>query len=126
MKKKIGILVILFSMIITWTLWIFINPTRDISIMSGYSQLLAALALVAFGFINFISTRHKILDYLFDGLDKSYIYHKYLSISALILVILHNITIGIGKDAERLAGNRIPKDPYNMYGSFSMYLFIIF
>jgi len=87
MKKKFGILVILFSMIITWTLWLLIKPTRDISIMSGYSQLLAAFALVAFGFINFISTRHKILDYLFDGLDKSYIYHKYLSISALVLAV---------------------------------------
>src|SRR5471030_1547802 len=125
MKKKIGILVILFSMIITWILWLLINPTRDISIMSGYSQLLAAFALVAFAFINFISTRHKILDYLFDGLDKSYIYHKYLSISALLLVIVHNITINIGKQSERAAGIKIPRDPYAMYGSFSLYLFII-
>ena len=125
MKKKLGIVVILLSMIITWILWLFIKPTRDISIMTGYSQLLAAFALVAFAFINFISTRHKILDYLFDGLDKSYIYHKYLSISALILVIIHNITIGIGKDSERAAGIKIPRDPYAMYGSFSMYLFII-
>jgi len=125
MKKKLGIVVIMLSMIITWILWLFIKSTRDISIMTGYSQLLASLALVAFAFINFISTRHKSLDYLFDGLDKSYIYHKYLSISALILVIIHNITIGIGKDSERAAGIRAPRDPYAMYGSFSMYLFII-
>ena len=125
MKKKLGIVVIMLSMIITWILWLFIKSTRDISMMTGYSQLLASLALVAFAFINFISTRHKSLDYLFDGLDKSYIYHKYLSISALILVIIHNITIGIGKDSERAAGIRAPRDPYAMYGSFSMYLFII-
>ena len=125
MKKKLGIIVILLSMIITWILWLFIKPTRDISMMSGYSQLLASLALVAFGFINFISTRHKSLDYLFDGLDKSYIYHKYLSISALILVVIHNITIGIGKKSERAAGIKIPRDPSAMFGTFSMYLFII-
>lgn len=112
-------------MIITLILWLLIKPTRDISTMSGYSQLLAAFALVAFCFINFISTRHKLLDHLFDGLDKSYIYHKFLSISALTLVIIHNITIEIGKGIERAQGIRIPRDPYAMYGSFSLYLFVI-
>jgi len=126
MKKKSGILMILLSMVITWLVWIFVKPTREISIMTGYSQLLASLALVAFAFVNFISTRHKSLDYFFDGLDKSYIYHKYLSISALILVVVHNITIGIGKDMERATGIRAPKDPYAMFGSFSMFLFIFF
>lgn len=125
MKKRLGIGLISSSFIITWILWLLIKPIREISVMSEYSQLLAAFALVAFGFINFISTRHKILDYLFDGLDKSYVYHKYLSISALILVIIHNITIEIGKGIERAQGIPIPRDPYAMYGAFSMYLFII-
>ena len=125
MKKRLGIGLILSSGIMTWIVWLLIKPTRDISTMSEYSQLLAAFALVAFCFINFISTRNKILDRLFDGLDKSYIYHKYLSISALILVIIHNITIEIGKGIERAQGIPIPKDPYAMYGAFSMYLFII-
>ena len=126
MKKKLGAIAIFASMIITFILWLLIKPIREISTVSGYSQLLAAFALVAFGFINFISTRHKILDHLFDGLDKSYIYHKYLSISALILVIVHNVTIGMGKDIERSQGIKIPKDPYAMYGSFSMGLFVVF
>lgn len=125
MKKKPGILLILFSMIITWALWVFIKPTREISTLSEYSQLIASFALVAFALINFISTRNKILDVLFDGLDKSYIYHKYLSISALVLVIIHNITIELGKGIERSQGIPIPRDPYAMYGAFSMYLFII-
>ncbi len=124
-KKYGGIITILVSLIITWILWLFISPTREVSPMSEYSQLLASFALVAFTFINFISTRHKILDVLFDGLDKSYIYHKYLSISALILVICHNITIGVGESLERAQGIKIPRDPYAMYGAFSMYLFII-
>jgi predicted ferric reductase len=124
MKKKLGIIIILLSMLITWISWLFIAPIREISAISGYSQLLASFSLVAFAFINFISTRHKILDNLFDGLDKSYIYHKYLSISAFLLVIFHNITIDIGRRTERASGIRIPKDPYAMFGTFSMYLFI--
>lgn len=67
MKKRVGIGLILFSIIITWLLWLFIKPTREISMMSEYSQLLAAVALVGFTFVNFISTRHKILDYLFKA-----------------------------------------------------------
>lgn len=124
MKKKLGITIILLSMAITWITWLFIEPTREISAMTGYSQLLASFSLIAFAFINFISTRHKILDNLFDGLDRSYIYHKFLSISALILVICHNITMDIGKRAERVAGIKRIKDPYAMFGTFSMYLFI--
>lgn len=125
MKKRLGMGLILSSFIMTWILWLVITPTRNISSMSEYSQLIAAFALVSFGLINFISTRHKVLDYLFNGLDKSYLYHKYLSISALILVIIHNITIEIGKGIERAQGIPIPRDPYAMYGAFSMYLFII-
>ncbi|WP_297429492.1 ferric reductase-like transmembrane domain-containing protein [Clostridium sp.] len=125
MKKRLGIVLIILFMAITWIFWLMVQPTRTISSMTGYSQLLAAFALVAFAFINFISTRHGILDNLFDGLDKSYIYHKYLSISALILVIIHNITISIGKRDERTLGIRGVRDPYAMYGTFSMYLFII-
>ncbi|OOM16128.1 ferredoxin reductase family protein [Clostridium saccharobutylicum] len=125
MKNKSGNIIILSTMILTWILWLFAKSTRDISSMSGYSQLIASFALVAFAFVNFISTRHKVLDYLFDGLDKSYIYHRYLSILALILVVIHNITISMGKHIEISQGIRIPKDPYAMYGAFSMYLFII-
>lgn len=125
MKNKLGIIVILFSIVITWVFWLFIEPTRTISGISQYSQLLAAFALVGLAVINFISTRHKALDKMFNGLDTSYIYHKYLSITVLIIIIIHNITIEIGKKSEIAAGISISRDPYAMYGAFSMYLFII-
>lgn len=125
MKRKSGILVILLSIVITAILWVGAKPTRTIPAVTEYSELLAAFALVAFAFINFISTRHRFLDDLFDGLDKSYIYHKYLSISALVLVVIHNITISIGKKVQISSGIKIPRDPYAMYGSFSLYLFVI-
>jgi predicted ferric reductase len=125
MRKRLGIILITLSMLITLVFWLMIKPTREISAMSGYSQLIASFALVAFAFINFISTRHKILDDLFDGLDKSYIYHKFLSILALVLVVIHDITIGVGRRIERSQGIRIPRDPYAAYGSFSLYLFVI-
>lgn len=125
MRKKSGILIIILSMLVTAILWVGAKPTRTIPAVTQYSELLASLALIAFAFINFISTRNKILDDIFDGLDKSYIYHKYLSVSALLLVVIHDIAIGIGKRVQRSEGIRIPRDPYAMYGSFSLYLFVI-
>lgn len=124
MKKQKGIMFILVTMLLTLIFWSFVRPTSDIPAVSQYSQLFASFALAAFAWINFISTRNGILDNLFDGLDKSYIFHKYLSISALALVVVHNITISAGKRIEILNGQTIPRDPYAMYGSFSMYLFI--
>ncbi|GKX67403.1 ferredoxin reductase family protein [Inconstantimicrobium mannanitabidum] len=125
MKKKSGLFIILVSMLITVVFWLFIKPTRDIPLISQYSQLLASFALVGFCIINFISTRHRVLDKLFNGLDRSYIYHKVLSISVLIMIVVHNVSIGMGKDIIRQSGNRVPRDPYAMYGSFSLYLFVI-
>lgn len=125
MKKKSGILIILFSILVTYIFWIFIKPTRNIPVISEYSQLIASFALVALGWINFISTRHKILDDLFYGLDKSYIYHKYLGIFMLVMVIFHDKTMSMGKRQEILAGVHIPRDPYAMYGTFSLYLFVL-
>lgn len=123
MKKNTGILFISISILLTWIFWMLVKPTRNIPMISQYSQLIASFAMAAFAMINFISTRHSILDYIFDGLDKSYIYHKYLSISALLLVVIHNITIGMAKRIQFSEGIRI-RDPYAMYGSFSLYLFV--
>lgn len=125
MKKKLGILIIIFSVLITYIFWIFIKPTKNIPVISQYSELIASFALVALAWINFISTRHKVLDDLFDGLDKSYIYHKYLGILMLIMLIIHDETMGLGKRQELLAGGVIPHDPYAMYGSFGLYLFVL-
>ncbi|MDT8716830.1 ferric reductase-like transmembrane domain-containing protein [Clostridium sp. 19966] len=125
MKKKLGILIILLSVIITYVFWSFETPTRVIPLVTQYSQLLASISMIFFAAINFISTRHEVLDKLFDGMDKSYIYHKYLSMSALLLVFMHDLTISIGKRVQHQDGIRIPRDPYAMFGSFSLYLFII-
>ncbi len=125
MKKRLGIILILITIIVTWMFWIFIEPSRAIPRISEYSQFIACCALVLLGWINFISTRHKALDTLFNGIDKSYIYHKYLSITVFIMVFAHNLMIGMAKRSEILAGKTIPRNHFAMYGAFSMYLFLI-
>lgn len=123
MRKKYGNLIIIFSILVTLALWLLVKPTRNISLLSQCSELLASIALVGFALINFISTRSKILDNIFDGLDKSYIYHRYLSISTLVILLIHDLTISIGR---RIGGTKVHYDKVGaLIGSFSLYLFII-
>lgn len=97
MKKYLGFISIIACMLITILFWSFSQPSKNIWIYREISQLVAALMLVGFTWINFISTRHRILDSLFNGLDKSYIYHKYLSIISVLLIFVHVELLGFGR-----------------------------
>ncbi|PJI08642.1 MULTISPECIES: ferredoxin reductase family protein [Clostridium] len=126
MRKKYGNLIIIFSILVTLALWLFVKPTRNISLLSQYSELLASIALVGFALINFISTRSKILDKIFHGIDKSYIYHRYLSISVLVILLIHDLTISIGKRIGKMGGIKVHYDKVGaLMGSLSLYLFVI-
>lgn len=124
MQKKSGLLLILCSFIITFVFWLFVQPINSIPIASQYSQLMGILALVGFAWVNFISTRHSILENWFNGLDKTYLYHKYLSIISLILVFIHKILIDIGKREAFSQGLARDRNPFGGIGSISMMLFI--
>lgn len=97
MHIRIGPLLIALSFIFTCIVWSFVEPIKNVSIYRQYSQLLASIIIVALAWINFISTRHRLIDTLFNGLDKSYLYHKYLSILSLALIWVHKLTVGLGK-----------------------------
>ena len=133
MRKRLGFLLILLSFILTYICWLFVQPLISVSISRQYSELIAGMALVRFSWVNFISTRNPILEKCFNGLDKSYIYHKYLSIISLILVIIHTQLLG-GDRGETITssatvqtlsqGTRNGSHIFKTFGSISMYLFI--
>ena len=136
MRKKLGVLLVLFSFILTYICWLFVQPLNSIPLARQYSQLIAAMALVGFAWVNFISTRNLILEKFFDGLDKSYIYHKFLSIISLVLVIIHTQLLDAGGRGETVSastsatvqtlsqGARNSSHIFKTFGSISMYLFI--
>lgn len=125
LKGKLGIFSIFFSVLITIMFWSFEQPVKDLAFIGQVSQLLGTLALLGFAWNNFISTRQPILDKLFDGLDQSYIYHKYLSIISLALAMVHAMTIGMSKAQNLAPGTRPVKSIFIVLGSPSMTLFII-
>lgn len=91
MKKYYGIIIVLTFLLI-WIFWCFEALSKPVYGYRGYSQLIASTALITFTWIFYISTRHRLIDKIFYGLHKSYIYHKYLSIMAIVLIWVHIFT----------------------------------
>jgi len=121
MKKILGFSLILFSFILIYICWSFVQPLSSISVARQYAQLIAGMALLGFAWVNFMSTRNSILEKCFNGLDKTYVYHKYLSIISLLLVIIHTQLLD-GGGGRRESGSN--SHIFKTFGSISMYLFI--
>jgi predicted ferric reductase len=96
MKKYKGIISILITFLLTYIFWSFEQPLKQVSVYREYSQLIASIALIALAWINYISSRHVFINKIFYGLDKSYVYHKYLSIVAILFIWVHNFTLKMG------------------------------
>jgi predicted ferric reductase len=70
------------------------------------SQLFASLALVAFCLVFAISARSSLVDRVFGGLDKAYVWHKWLGIAALSAVLVHKMTAAPSDSEDaRMLGN---------------------
>jgi len=89
LKNIKGILFIVVTTAITFALWFFATPKTDIVPLDRVRHIVAGLALNGF-FINFLlASRNKIIEGWFNGLDKLYVYHKYIAITSLVLVLIH-------------------------------------
>lgn len=63
------------------------------------SQYLGAAALIAMALSHLLSTRTRIVEHLFGPMDQAYVLHKWLGISALIAILLHD---SIGAEIKSL------------------------
>ncbi|MCE5260290.1 MAG: ferric reductase-like transmembrane domain-containing protein [Chloroflexi bacterium] len=89
MKNVKGILLIVITTIITFLLWYFAVSSSALIPLDQARHLVAGLALNGF-LLNFmLATRNKTLEKWFNGLDKLYIYHKYIAIVTLGLLLVH-------------------------------------
>ncbi len=80
--------------------WIF-SLENDHKFSALFSQYLGIFALITMGYVQLLATRLPLLERLFGGLDRIYIVHKWLAITALATLLLHeNI------DAEVISGTR--------------------
>lgn len=86
--KPFGVLLIaLTTLFPAYQLFLLPNVTDQIALFSQYLGL-AALILMAWGQI--VSTRLPGLENVFGGLDRIYVFHKWLGISAMVALLLHD------------------------------------
>jgi predicted ferric reductase len=109
MKRNIGNLVILASVILTVVVWFVFPPHNDgdSTFVRRYAgEILGSIVIVLLSFSLFLSTRPKWAEPYFGGLDKMYITHRRTSTVAFLLLFVHLLTVPISIDDMRI-GNYI-------------------
>lgn len=56
-----------------------------------FSQYLGSAALIAMGIVQLLATRMRGLEFVFGGLDRIYVLHKWLAVGAIAALALHDI-----------------------------------
>lgn len=118
MKSIKGNLLIFITTAITFALWFFASPKTDIVLLDRVRHIVAGLAINGF-FLNFLlAGRNNIIEDWFNGLDKLYIYHKYVAISSLALVLIHAVISGQLETSDQLRISTIS-------GGLGLFFFIV-
>jgi predicted ferric reductase len=89
------------------------------------AHLIGAFALVNFSVALFISTRHQILNVLWHGLDKAYVAHKWIGISAVVLTVCHIVLVQLAYQVELFSFLPSPSEGGPQPGFLSFVLFVI-
>lgn len=109
MKRNIGNLVIIASVILTIAVWFVFPPHNDGSntfVRRYAGEILGSNVIVLLSFALFLSTRPKWAEPYFGGLDKMYVTHRRVATTALLLLFVHLLTVPISITDMRI-GNYI-------------------
>ena len=94
MKSYKGILLLTVSIVLTVYAWL----------ARGMANFVApGLALTTLSWTFMLITRLRILEKLFNGIERMYAVHKFLAILSVVLLVFHNIGMG-SLWGSRLAG----------------------
>lgn len=89
MKNLKGNLLILATMTITLVVWLTAIPSTDITALDKARHILAAIGLNGLFLVFLLSTKSKVIESWFNGLDHVYLYHKYLAIFSSAAILAH-------------------------------------
>jgi len=67
-----------------------IQSYAGVSTDAAFSQYLGLVALLGMSYCYILATRFKLVEKLFGGLDKSYVFHKWLGLGSLAVIFLHD------------------------------------
>jgi predicted ferric reductase len=110
MKRNIGNIVIIASVVLTVIVWFVFPPHNDGSdptfVRRYAGEILGSIVIVLLSFSLLLSTRPKWAEAFFGGLDKMYITHRRTSTVAFLLLFVHLLTVPISINDMRI-GNYI-------------------
>lgn len=87
-----------------------------------FSQYLGIVALVAIAITQIIATRLPFVELMFGGLDRAYVLHKWLGISALVAILLHDT---IDAEMDGLGRETLLVEIAETAGELGLYGFLI-
>jgi len=98
MKRNLGNLFILSSVLSTILIWLIfppVNDGRENFVRQYAGEVIGSVNIVLMAWSLFISTRPKWMEQFFGGLDKMYVAHRRTSVTALLLIFVHVLTVPI-------------------------------
>lgn len=87
-----------------------------------FSQYMGIAALIAMAIVQFISTRWRPVEWIFGGLDQGYVFHKWLGISAMAFILIHDT---IDAEMNHLGGQNLLEELAETLGELSLYGLLI-
>lgn len=98
MKRHVGNLLIVTCVLLTVVVWVVFPPENDgrEKFARQYAgEVIGSINIVLMAWSLFISARPKWMEPFFGGLDKMYIAHRRTSVTALLLIFVHVLTVPI-------------------------------
>lgn len=116
MKKYRGLITVITIDLISILVWYTALTQEGMSFTGQLAYTVAGLSLTSFALVFFLAARNKWTEKWFGGYDVIYPIHKYLSILALVTVVIHGQLIELSRGGE---GGGVGK-----IGSVAQFLFI--
>lgn len=84
-----GIILLVGIMIINVLVWMLATPLFEQPIESIVGQVMASNIIILLSFTFFLSTRNRLVDFLFHGLENVYLTHRVLALLILSMIFIH-------------------------------------
>jgi predicted ferric reductase len=125
---SIGSLIILSLLISPIIIWLSYNPDSIKNPIIALAKFNAFMAISTLSINFFLSTRLKLFDKIFKGLDRMYRVHKVIGRISLFFIILHPIFLMISnyQNFDVVLTYVLPIGPFDIaIGVISVYMFLI-
>ncbi len=118
--KKTGVLAVVVICLIPLLWFLPLLPEHPNTAL--FSLYLGTLSLILMGLAQFMATRFSWLQSIFGGLDRIYVLHKWIGITALGALLLHDT---IDADIDGIAPETFLTDIAETFGELSLYGILI-